>query len=48
MTGTLRGVSNKHCLLSFFFHLLLYSYANKMTALTRPDAKQESNCSKDR
>ena len=23
MTGTLRGVSNKHCLLSFF-HLILY------------------------
>ena len=29
MTGTLRGVSNKHCLLSFFFHFdwILFIFA---------------------
>ena len=35
MTGTLRGVSNKHCLLSFFSFCLTWSEMRGQVFLTR-------------
>ena len=36
MTGTLRGVSNKHCLLSFFFILACIYWINMSLVMRNP------------